>query len=117
MADILRGPLYATRRELAPVLQLGAAFVVPSPLQVMQPKDRLVQNADTSHGSPKGLLADKQLPFFVAPHIAPAPRRPDQWLNASTTAGTPKGLLDDKQLPFFVAPFFAQTQHRATEWL
>src|SRR6184192_1175682 len=138
MADILRSPLFATRREVAPVhrlsvfvwpsllttvlavagqipLPLGAAHAMP--LQIQRQPHQLVQNADTSHGTPKTLTADKQLPFFVSPHFTPHPRRPAQWLNPSTTAGTPKTLTADKQLPFFVSPPFAPLTKSVVNWL
>lgn len=92
MANIFRGPLYVARREVAPVLQLGALAVTSllattlatSPLPVgaqsfplqVEVKAGLNPNPDTSHGTPKTLIADAQLPFAVLQQTAPDRVRP-----------------------------------------
>ena len=137
MANTFRGPLFSNRREIAPVLGVTSFAVssllatllagIPLPLsavhafpsQVIQQPGQIVQNADTSHGTPKTLTADKQLPFFDAPFFAPKERgKPAQVQNASTATGTPKSLTADKQLPFFDAPFFAPKERgKPAQWL
>lgn len=152
MANIFRGPLYVGRREVAPVLQLGALAVTSLlattlataplpvgaqsfPLQVRFAPG-LTPNADTSHGTPKTLTADAQLPFRVLPQSVADPIRPvtdatrgtslalitvpapfvpvlhsaparSLWLPGDESVGSPKGLIPDKQLPF---PPQVQTQ-------
>jgi len=123
MADVFRGPLYVNRREASPCHRVFA-FVVPSllatvlavagqiplplgaahalPLQVLPPKSQLVQNADTTRGSPKGLLADAQLPFQALKVTAPDRRRPV----TDTTKGQPL-TLKAAVAPVVVPPHFA----------
>lgn len=127
MADVIRGPLLVNERQRAPlhrlsqfvfpsllVTTLGVVSGVPLPASAahVQPaqvhvRPGLFPNADTSHGSPKTLLADKQLPVFVLPALWQGQHGKLEWLNPDTSRGTPKALFADKQLPFEPAPQFA----------
>src|SRR5208337_4370976 len=105
--------LVTTLAGVLPV-PIGKAALPP---QVLTPPPALVQNADTTHCTPKTLTADSTKPFFVAPHFPPHPHRPGEWLNPDTTRGTPKTLTADVTKPFFIVSPDLQIQHAQNEWL
>ena len=102
--DLTRGPLYASKREFVPQLDVGdpqegvqpiglrdvvvvAPFVAPvSP--VPQPAPRI--NPDTTQDTPKTLTADGQQPVG-SQQVAGTVARRD--IGADTTSDTPLGLL------------------------
>lgn len=122
MANIFRGPIYVGRREVPPTHWI-TAFAVPSllattlatagtiplplgaahlpPAQIYPQRHLLVQNADTSQGTPKALLADAQAPFFVRPHIGP---QQPAFLPFDTSLGQSVLLKVAVVLPPFIPP-------------
>jgi hypothetical protein len=114
MANTFRGPVYVNRREPPPktavvfvaltslltttlALQAQPIGKQSFPLQDERPAVRATINADTSHGTPKTLTADKQLPLQNLQHTAPDPTR--KQILASTAVGTAKTLRADAQAP------------------
>lgn len=133
MADVFRAPLVVGRRD-TPVQRPSSIFAIASllvttlafapipvgaqsfPLQDEHGR-RLSLNQDSTHGSPKTLLADAQRPVGGASHVGTPPTRPAQWLNPDTTQDSPQTLRADAQKPTFVAPGFALDTARARAWL
>jgi len=128
MADLPRGPLEVNRREIPPIfgvslpvfgrlltltlataipLPLGAAHALPA--QVLTPPARLVQNADTSYGTPKTLTADGQPPIIECPHFAQTVAQ--QRLGLDTSQGM-SPVLKAILPPFVNPPVFAQDRAR-----
>lgn len=99
MADIFRAPLFAARREVAPVLQLGAALVGPALLVTL-------------------LGVTPPAPFVNAPHFAPNATRVKAWLPADTsTRRSPLFVREEGTTPFFVASHFTPSATRVKNWV
>jgi hypothetical protein len=117
MADIFRPPLVVNRREPGPykvnawvgqsllLTTLAVVAAVLPPGQQATASSPALQRSvvDTSHGTPKPLLADAQLPFLVLQQTPPDRQRPV----VDTTHGTAKTLIADAQAPVGQQPAFA----------
>src|SRR5208282_2505772 len=87
--------LVTTLAGVLPV-PIGKAALPP---QVLTPPPALVQNADTTHGTPKTLTADATKPFFIVSPDLQIQHAQNEWLPLNTSAGTPKTLYADVLTP------------------